>query len=106
MDDYIENGQFSDVHAWQFIPASFEMIISDLSVMDLVKLELVASFDTEGYEFFASLCKNDVSYRNIDIPRISLAKQVMIDGSAICKQSVSNEKTLSPQQVSSTKNKT
>lgn len=89
MDDYIKSGQFIDVHAWQFVPASFELIISDLIEMRLLKLELVASFDTDGYEFFASLCKSGVS-RNIGKDRISLAKLAAADGATMCKQSVAD----------------
>jgi SAM-dependent methyltransferase len=96
MDDYIEHGQFLDVHAWQFIPASFEMLISDLIEMKLLKLELVASFDTVGYEFFVSLCKSGVPSRVVERDRISLAKLAAAAGVATIVQPVPAEGTVTP----------
>ena len=50
-DDYI------DVHCWRFTPVSFRLLISDLSNLGLINLEIKTEFDTVGCEFYVSLGK-------------------------------------------------
>lgn len=75
MDASIESGQFVDVHAWQFIPASFELLVSDLIELSILKLELAAIFDTAGLEFFASLCKPTLPSHVLRQDRLALARR-------------------------------
>jgi 2-polyprenyl-3-methyl-5-hydroxy-6-metoxy-1,4-benzoquinol methylase len=96
MDDYIELGQFKDVHAWQFVPASFEMIISDLIEIGLLKLNKAASFNTEGHEFFVSLRKNLVHTQIVNQNRMALAKLAAEDGAAVSSQPVIEEGAFLP----------
>ena len=44
-----------DVHAWCFTPASFRLMIHDLSALGLTRLREVSHFPTEGCEFFVTL---------------------------------------------------
>jgi predicted SAM-dependent methyltransferase len=47
--------EYLDVHAWRFTPASFRLILTELRLLDLLSLEEVCSFPTEGIEFFVTL---------------------------------------------------
>lgn len=75
MDDYLANNDYMDVHAWQFTPASFEIIISDLVDLKYLKFTKLTSFDTVGYEFFISLRKSESGSFDIGLSRLGLAKQ-------------------------------
>ncbi len=59
MENYMLGNEYMDVHAWQFTPPSFEIIISDLIQLGYIGFEMAASFDTVGYEFFVSLRKSE-----------------------------------------------
>jgi len=48
-------GLYSDVHAWQFTPESFYLIIKELNHLSLISLVDVISYPTAGFEFFVTL---------------------------------------------------
>jgi len=86
MDDYVANGTFVDVHAWQFVPSSFKLIISDLVELGLVSLEIAAFFDTVDHQFYISLRKAENAAEKLQESRLELAKVSMPNpkGSPMC----------------------
>lgn len=74
MDDYVRSTQFIDVHAWQFIPASFDRVISDCAQMGLINFEVEVSFGTAGHEFFISLRKKVDRLARAEDDKVQLAK--------------------------------
>jgi SAM-dependent methyltransferase len=46
---------YIDFHAWHFTPASFELIILELGVLNVIDFYIAQRFATEGCEFFAVL---------------------------------------------------
>jgi predicted SAM-dependent methyltransferase len=65
-EDYI------DVHCWRFTPASFRLLISDLSNLALINLEIQAEFNTTGCEFYVSLGKK--SGPPLELERFTMLK--------------------------------
>ena len=64
--------EYTDTHCWHFTPESFNLIISDLAQLGLVRLEVKAQFPTSGHEFYVTLGSsnnvvNEVSSARIDI---------------------------------------
>jgi SAM-dependent methyltransferase len=51
----LTNADYIDVHAWRFTPNSFRLILHDLRILGLIRLVELASFDTDGCEFYVSL---------------------------------------------------
>jgi SAM-dependent methyltransferase len=47
--------EYIDVHRWIFTPTSFELIIDDLADLGYHNLGVVSKFETDGFEFFATL---------------------------------------------------
>ncbi len=76
-DEYIETGRFVDVHAWQFVPESFKMIVSDLVALELLSFEPAAFFDTVDHQFYVSLRKSKDALQAWREPRLKLAKRAM-----------------------------
>ncbi|MCA9522826.1 MAG: methyltransferase domain-containing protein [Myxococcales bacterium] len=79
MDEYAERGEYLDVHAWQFVPTSFEMVMQDLLELEVIGLAIVSSFDTAGHEFFVSLRKGETPARRSAADRMALARLVADD---------------------------
>ena len=48
-------GPYDDAHAWQFTPASFELMILELGLVGLLDWHVVTIYPTEGCEFIALL---------------------------------------------------
>jgi 2-polyprenyl-3-methyl-5-hydroxy-6-metoxy-1,4-benzoquinol methylase len=69
----LKQNNFIDVHNWVFTKASFELLIYDLGVLDLIDLEIDKCYDTVGCEFFASLKKTAVPVVPDDDKRFHLA---------------------------------
>lgn len=67
-EDYI------DVHCWRFIPKSFEVILSDLKVLNLICLSVKSTFKTVGCEFYVSLCKQNDTPMTHD--RLAFLKEI------------------------------
>lgn len=49
--------EYSDCHAWSFTPSSFALLILELSQLGRIELELTASPEPEGCEFYAILTR-------------------------------------------------
>ena len=49
--------RFVDIHAWQFTPSSFRLIVADLAELGLISLREERFVDTVGHEFFISLSR-------------------------------------------------
>ncbi len=47
--------EYCDVHCWVFTPASFFSLLSNLTMMDLLKFEVAQFYESEGCEFHVSL---------------------------------------------------
>jgi SAM-dependent methyltransferase len=47
--------EYSDTHCWAFTPSSFELIINDLRVLELIDLEVESISAANGNEFYAKL---------------------------------------------------
>ncbi len=52
-----KSGDYIDVHAWQFTPSSFRLILKTLHELRLVNLGEASFFDTVGCEFMIGLSK-------------------------------------------------
>jgi hypothetical protein len=81
MKRYIDSEEYTDVHAWQFTPASFRLIISDLVSMNIVPFVAASFFDTADYEFHISLRKNSAPKAEDPELRMKLAKLAVNDSS-------------------------
>ena len=51
------NENYIDAHCWRFTPASFSLLLSDLSGLGLINMCIWKSFPTEGCEFYLTLGK-------------------------------------------------
>jgi SAM-dependent methyltransferase len=47
--------EYSDTHCWAFTPSSFELIINDLRVLELIDFEVESISAANGNEFYAKL---------------------------------------------------
>jgi hypothetical protein len=72
MNQAMESDSYIDVHSWRFTPKSFNHLIKDLVELGLISLDIVASFQTEGCEFYISLAplktpkKSNWEYSRLD----------------------------------------
>jgi len=73
VNNHHDSSNFDDIHNWVFTKSSFELLIYDLSVLDLIDLEIDNSYDTVGSEFFASLKKTTESVVPDEDLRLQLA---------------------------------
>lgn len=46
---------YEDAHVWRFTPASFRLILEDLTSLGLMSFDIIEEFDTAGNEFFVTL---------------------------------------------------
>jgi hypothetical protein len=60
-----ETSDYIDVHCWRFTPASFNLIISDLTKLNLINMQVKKQFDTAGCEFYISLEINNKNSREM-----------------------------------------
>lgn len=51
--------EYLDVHNWVFTKSSFELLVYDLNALNLTHFYVAESFETDGFEFFVSLKKNE-----------------------------------------------
>ncbi len=53
------NGSYIDVHAWQFIPASFKELVSNLNALNLVGFKITSIWNTpiNNFEFYVTMSK-------------------------------------------------
>jgi SAM-dependent methyltransferase len=47
--------EYQDAHVWRFTPASFELLVLELSALGLLDVHIDSIHDTEGCEFFVKL---------------------------------------------------
>ena len=79
-----------DIHAWQFTPSSFRLILNDLYQNNFIQLSELQFHDANG-EFFAVL---DREGSTLSISRITLAKRIIEEQSKI--HVTSNKKVVNP----------
>lgn len=77
MDEFIATGRFVDVHAWQFVPESFKLIVADLVELEMLYFEPAAFFDTVDHQFHISLRKSRDAKQGWKEPRLKLARRAM-----------------------------
>jgi hypothetical protein len=68
---------YIDVHNWRFTPNSFRFILADIQDLGLTGLGLAKEFNTEGYEFFATLRKTTAA---VSPDRLALLNRVRVEG--------------------------
>jgi len=73
------DSQFRDIHAWQFTPSSFRLLVSDLSEIGYIRLRESRFYDGGG-EFFVVLSRNG---SGAGVSRMSLAQQTISEQFAI-----------------------
>lgn len=66
-----KEGKFIDIHAWQFTPSSFRLIVNDLASMGFMGLKEREFRDTGAAEFYMTLSKSAEGCR---IDRMTLAR--------------------------------
>jgi predicted SAM-dependent methyltransferase len=69
--------KYIDVHCWRFTPTSFKLLISDLRQLGLINLEIKASFDTTGCEFYMSLVKK--KNPNLKLERVNTLQKIKLE---------------------------
>lgn len=52
-------GQYIDIHHYVFTPASFELLIYDLRILNLIDMKIVHTWGTWGNEFIVTLQKTE-----------------------------------------------
>lgn len=70
---------YRDCHGWQFTPASFCLIIFELSILDLVNFEVEKIFPSEGAEFIVRLVKKTTSLNEEEVraKRVKLLRAIV-----------------------------
>lgn len=53
----LENNEYIDIHHYTFTPASFELLIAELQILELLDLEIVHKYATLGNEFLVTMRK-------------------------------------------------
>ena len=53
------SGNYIDIHHYVFTPASFELLIYDLRVLDIIDMKIVRMWNTRRNEFIVTLQKTD-----------------------------------------------
>lgn len=80
LEEYRDNGSFLDIHAWQFCPSSFRLIIRDLYDLGLIELREQSFDGTQDNEFFVVLSRNA---GDCPVSRMALAERTLVEQSAI-----------------------
>ena len=71
---------FLDIHAWQFTPSSFRLILNDLGELGLLELHEKLFDEASENEFFVVLSKNATGCA---VSRIVLAERTLMEQRAI-----------------------
>jgi SAM-dependent methyltransferase len=75
-----ESAPYVDCHAWCFTPASFELLILEVGILDLIGFHIKRLFPTEGHEFFVSLRKGREQFGpDVQLKRLELLKATVDD---------------------------
>jgi SAM-dependent methyltransferase len=72
--------KYIDIHAWQFTPSSFRLIVSDLHEIGVLALREQSFYTEGGGEFIVSLSAEG---KGVGIPRLALAQEVIRELRAI-----------------------
>ena len=78
-EDAQNTDHFHDIHAWQFTPSSFRLIINDLCEIKAISFQELQFYTAEG-EFFISLSKNNQSPSQ---DRLELIKNIFLEQQVI-----------------------
>jgi Methyltransferase domain len=79
-DDAQHSSHFHDIHAWQFTPSSFRLIVGDLHSMGQLGLRELAFYGDRGGEFVTSLALHGAGP---ELSRIALARQAIEEMKAV-----------------------
>ena len=71
---------FIDIHAWQFTPSSFRLIVNDVNEIGLLGLRELSFHDAWGSEFMVSLSRQGLGPQ---LPRIELAERAVSEHRAV-----------------------
>lgn len=55
----VQEGEYIDIHHYVFTPASFELLIYDLRVLEMIDMKITHLWDTWGNEFIVTLQKEE-----------------------------------------------
>jgi hypothetical protein len=78
--------EYVDAHVWRFTPASFELIILELSALGLLDIHVASIHDTVGCEFFVELrpgAQLPESAEEIDAARLALLERSVREVAAV-----------------------
>lgn len=76
---------YQDFHAWQFTPASFELIILELGALGLIDWHVDTLHDTAGCEFIVLLRRGRESFASpeaLQVRRLALLDRTLLDARA------------------------
>ena len=74
------SSDFIDIHAWQFTPSSFRLVINDLQEMGFLGLREMSFHDGWGGEFMVSLSRLGAGAQ---VARIELAERAIAEHRAV-----------------------
>jgi SAM-dependent methyltransferase len=73
---------YLDFHAWHFTPASFELVILELGILDVIDFHVAERFAPEGCEFIAILRRGRPHFASeeaLQAHRLTLLKGTLMD---------------------------
>ncbi len=65
--------EYTDVHAWCFVPHSFRLLMQDLYALGFIPFREVSFYPTEGCEFFVTISR---SGKGIAASRLEIARKI------------------------------
>jgi predicted SAM-dependent methyltransferase len=71
-----EKKDYIDVHCWRFIPESFDLIMKDLFMLDLINLKIKQQFYTTGCEFFVSIGRSEKNSKDSKPDRLNILQSI------------------------------
>jgi hypothetical protein len=80
MELYQQGDMFLDIHAWQFTPSSFRLIVGDLFALELIELREQFFEDSNEREFFVAMSQQA---DGCQVSRIELAQRTILEQRAI-----------------------
>lgn len=70
----IEKKEYLDLHAWDFTPTSFRLLIQDLNDLGFISLKEVGFYPTAGCEFFITLGKKGEGFLQNRLDTLKIIK--------------------------------
>ncbi|WP_146101520.1 class I SAM-dependent methyltransferase [Rhodopila globiformis] len=98
------NSDYTDIHAWRFVPSSFELLMLELARLGETDWRVERIMPTRGCEFFAWLCRGAVAHaaalspQEVDAQRIALLKRSLLETQAQIEWLLAGEPELATQQ--------